>query len=131
MCAPDQLNILIADDDRTMRRVVAGVLNGMGDVIVVNECANGREAVTMARARAPDVIIMDIDMPIMNGFDATSEILALAKETKVVVFSSTYAQPYIERAFAVGATGFVSKKKTAHLPDAIRAVLSGRCFLVS
>ena len=107
------------------------VLKNDGDIVIVGEAVNGQEAVALVDEHQPDVVIMDIDMPLLNGLQATAKILAAHARTKVVMFSANTGQSVIESAFSNGAAGFVAKHESAQLSHAIRAVSQGHLFLGS
>jgi DNA-binding NarL/FixJ family response regulator len=122
-----QITVLLADDHAPVRQGLRTLLDNDAQILVVGEARNGREAVDMARKARPDVVLMDISMPIMNGLEATREILAELPSTKIIVLSAQTDEAYVERAMALGAVGYISKQKSAEtLTWSIREVAMGR-----
>jgi DNA-binding NarL/FixJ family response regulator len=100
-----------------------------GGIEVVGEAHNGREAVTMTAALRPDVVVMDIAMPLLNGLEATRQILAAFPSTKVLILSAHSDDAYIDRVIAVGAVGFLIKQTSAQiLAKAIHEIMAGNAF---
>lgn len=121
--------ILLADDHAMMREGLATILQAAG-MEIVGAVGNGREAVHSARVLAPDVVVMDVSMPELNGFEATREILARAPGVQVVMLSMHTSREHVHRAFAAGATGYVLKDAAgAEVVAAVRAVCAGRRYL--
>lgn len=123
------INVLVTDDDRGVRRLVREMLKNDGDIVIVGEASNGQEAVTLAKAHQPDVVVMDVDMPLLNGLQATARLRASGSASKVVMFSANTDQAVVESAFSNGAVGFVAKREPSQLGRAIRAVNQGHLFL--
>lgn len=123
------IHVLVTDDDRGVRRLVREVLKNDGDIVIVGEAENGHEAVVLTQARCPDVVVMDIDMPFLNGLQATAKILASGSPAKVLMFSANTGPSVVESAFSNGAAGFVAKHEPSQLGRAIRAVNQGHLFL--
>ncbi len=123
-----KITVLLADDHAVIRRSLRELLEE-GQIKVVGQARNGREAVTMARTLRPDVILMDIAMPVLNGLQATRQILAANPAAKVLILSAHSDDAYIERMTTVGAVGFLEKQTAAEfLTEAIREVVKGRRF---
>ena len=114
------LRILIADDHEVMRHGLRTVLEAHPGWTIAGEAANGRQAVEMARALKPDVIIMDISMPEMNGLDATREILRDAPASEILILTLHDSEHLAENVLKVGARGYVLKSDAA--TDLVRAV---------
>lgn len=128
--APMPISVLLADDHALLRSGLKVLLRRQPDMAVVAEARNGKEAIALSRLHRPDVVVMDVQMPLMNGLDATREVRDLLPATKVLVLSSQVESPAVERAVAAGAAGFISKHTAlGTLPRAIREVFSGRQFL--
>jgi DNA-binding NarL/FixJ family response regulator len=124
------ITILLAEDHRVIREGLLALLQTETDIKVVGEAENGRQAVALASKLCPDVVIMDISMPLLNGIEATRQILQSTANTKVLVFSSYNDDIYIEQAMAFGASGFLVKQTdTLKLPAAIRGAHHGRPFI--
>ena len=124
-----KITVLLADDHAVMRQGLCMLLETGGHSEVVGQARNGREAVEMARTLRPDVILMDIAMPVLNGLEATRQILVANPAAKVLILSVHCDDEYIERMIAVGAAGFLEKLTAAELlPTAIREVAKGNLF---
>ena len=124
-----KITVLLADDQAVIRRSLRQLLEAEGQIKVVGKARNGREAVTMAARLRPDVILMDIAMPVLNGLQATRQILAANPAAKVLILSAHSDDAYIERMTTVGAVGFLEKQTAAGiLTEAIREVVNGRRF---
>jgi DNA-binding NarL/FixJ family response regulator len=124
------ITIIIAED-HTIVREGLGILLGLEkDFLVVAVAANGREAVTLALELRPDVVVMDIAMPLLNGLEATRQILRTAPETKILMLSAHSDDAYVKQALAYGAVGFLVKQTASNLlAEAIREVhQGGACF---
>jgi DNA-binding NarL/FixJ family response regulator len=122
-----QVTVLLADDNAPIRQGLRALLDRDRGIRVVGEARNGREAVGMARTSRPQVILMDISMPIINGLEATRQILAERPGTRVIVLSAHVEDEYVERAKAVGAVGYVAKQMSDEgLAGLIHDVSAGR-----
>jgi len=104
-----RIRVLIADDHDTVRSIVRTLLAIEGDFDVVAEAVNGREAVELAKIYRPDVIIMDMTMPTLDGVSATREVLQILPESKVIIFSANQDPAASRISFAAGAVGFINK----------------------
>ena len=121
------IKTLLADDHTVVREGLRALLSTDSGILVVGEAHNGREAVERAVALRPDVIVMDIAMPLLNGLEATRQILASVPGTKVLILSAHSDDAYIDRVIAVGAVGFLIKQTSAQiLAKAIHEVMSGK-----
>jgi DNA-binding NarL/FixJ family response regulator len=114
------LRIVIADDHEVMRHGLRTVLEGRPGWKIAGEAANGRQAVELVRALKPDVIIMDISMPEMNGLDATREILRDAPASEILILTLHDSEQLAEDVLKAGARGYVLKSDAA--TDLVRAV---------
>jgi DNA-binding NarL/FixJ family response regulator len=106
---------MIADDHDTVRSIVRTLLTMEGDFEVVAEAINGREAVNLAQIHRPDIIIMDMTMPTLDGISATREVLQILPETKVLIFSANQDPAASRAALAAGAVGFIKKPTSRKL----------------
>ena len=125
-----KMKILVVDDHAIMRDGIGALLVLQDDVEIVGEAANGNEAVERARELSPDVVIMDIAMPGMDGLEATRRIVKKNPKVKVLVLTQYDNKEYILSAIKAGAAGFVPKRALgSELVSAIRAVYQGNSFL--
>ncbi|MEI6278272.1 MAG: response regulator transcription factor [Verrucomicrobiae bacterium] len=123
------ITVLLAEDHLIVREGLLALLKLESDIKVVGEAVNGREAVTLAAKLRPDVIVMDVAMPLLNGLEATRQILRATPGAKVLMLSAHGDDAYVEKAMEIGAAGYVIKQSTAHvLADAIREVHAGNPF---
>lgn len=124
------IRILLADDHRLVREGIRLVLEMESDMIVVAEAENGLVAVQKAQELKPDVVVMDLSMPEMNGIDATSRITRDIPEVRVIALSMNCNQRFITEVLSAGANGFVLKECASEvLVSAIRTVASGGVYL--
>ncbi|MEU6462686.1 response regulator transcription factor [Streptomyces sp. NPDC046976] len=124
------IRVLIADDQMMVREGFSVLLNAMPDIEVVGEAVNGREAVERVRQLAPDVVLMDIRMPELNGIEATREIVAADAAAKVLVLTTFDLDEYVYQALRAGASGFLLKDASARqLADGVRVVAAGEALL--
>ena len=120
------IRVLIADDQMMVREGFSVLLNAMPDIEVVGEAVNGRQAVDKVRELAPDVVLMDIRMPELNGIEATREIVAADGAAKVLVLTTFDLDEYVFGALRAGASGFLLKNTEAReLLEAVRTVARG------
>jgi DNA-binding NarL/FixJ family response regulator len=129
MKANPRIRILLAEDHGIVRQGLRALLTLEGDFEIVGEARTGREAVELARSLEPDVVLMDIAMPILNGVEATRQILSTSSRPKVLILSAHSDDAYIELTRATGVTGFLEKQTSAEiLSKAIREVAKGVPF---
>ena len=115
------IRLLLADDQLLVRAGFGSILGKQADIEVVGEAANGVEAVTLARQLKPDLVLMDIRMPVMDGLAATEQVLALPDAPRVVVLTTFDADEYVYAALRSGASGFLLKDiSPEHLVRAVR-----------
>jgi DNA-binding NarL/FixJ family response regulator len=125
-----QLRILIADDHGLVRRGARAVLRSRRGWRVVGEAANGREAVQKAKELKPDVAVVDIGMPELDGVEVTRQIRETVPDTKVLVLTMHESDQMVRRALEAGARGYLLKSDlTECLEKAVEAVAEGKCFL--
>lgn len=121
-----KLRILIADDHTLMRVGLKAMLHYQPDMTVVGEAANGEKAVSLAKELKPDVVIMDLMMPILNGAEATKRMLEADSSSKIIILTSFGASADMARALKYGALGAQVKEAPAEaLIDAIHTVMAG------
>jgi DNA-binding NarL/FixJ family response regulator len=126
------IRIFIVDDHHLFRAGIHALLEKLPDVAVVGEAGTGREALKLIQAQPPDVVLMDILMPELNGLDATARIAAQFPNVRVIILSINAAEEYVVQALRAGAAGYLLKNVSpAELELAIKAVVRGETFLSS
>ena len=124
------ISILIADDHRVVLDGLRLLLETKGDIKVVGEAVTGREAVQKARELKPDIVIMDIAMPELNGIEAAQQISILLPATRIIILSMHSTTEHVMRALKAGAQGYLLKESTGtELMDAVRAVSAGHRYM--
>jgi DNA-binding NarL/FixJ family response regulator len=124
------VRVLIADDDEIVRAGLRAVLSSDEAIEIVDEAPDGRLAIQRARHRRPDVVLMDVRMPELDGITATRELLAVAPETRVLVLTTFEQDDYIMGALKAGASGFLLKRsRPEELIAAIHTVAAGEALL--
>ena len=122
----EPIRILIADDHALLRRGLATLLGFNKDIAVVGDAKNGEEAVKAAIKLKPDVVVMDLSMPVMDGVEATRQIREALPDTHVLILTSYSTSVDVSRAMEAGASGaFVKDAEDERLVDAIRTVAAG------
>ena len=122
-----KLRVLLVDDHTVVRNGLRKLLEATGELIVVGEVGDGTAAVTEAERLAPDVVVMDVGLPGINGIEATRRILAAQPGTPVLILSMHADLQYIRQSVAAGARGYVLKDADAHeVATAVLAVCSGK-----
>jgi DNA-binding NarL/FixJ family response regulator len=125
-----KIRVLVADDHTILRKGLCSLLEGKPDIEVVGEAEDGREAVEKVEALLPDVVLMDITMPRLNGLEATRQIKRLFPKVKIVALTMYTNEEYIQQFLQAGASGYVVKQAApAELISAIQAVYRGDSFL--
>ena len=123
------IHILLADDHTVVRKGLRLLLESQPGFHVVADAANGREAVALAADHHPEVVVMDIAMPILNGIEAARQIIAKLPQTAIVFLSMHADESYVLRALKAGARAYLLKDSAEHdLIDAVRAVSEGKAF---
>jgi len=124
-----QITVLLAEDNTIFRKSLKLLIESDGDIKVVGEAKNGREAVQMAKRLRPEVIVMDIAMPLLNGLEATEQIMETTPAPRILILSAHPDPEYIMQAVLLGASGYLIKQSSTQvLDDAIREVLKGNSF---
>lgn len=124
--AAEPIRVLMVDDDALVRSGLAMILGGAPDIDIVGQAVDGRDGVRAAREHRPDVVLMDIRMPLMNGLEATEHIASWDSPPKVIVLTTFDADDYVTRALGAGASGFLMKDTPpAAIIEAIRRVADG------
>jgi two-component system response regulator NreC len=126
----EQIAVLIADDHTIVRSGVRMLLEAEPDIKVVGEALNGLEAIELAESLRPDVVLMDITMPVMDGLEATSQIKTRFPQINVLVLTMHRSDDYFFEMLKAGASGYILKgAKTSELINAVRIVQGGEVFL--
>lgn len=126
----DTLKILVVDDQSLMRQAMTSFVTFEKDMEVVAQASDGAEAVNLAVQLKPDVILMDLQMPVMNGIDATSKITAALPSTKVLAVTTFHSEDYVVPALKAGASGYIVKdSEPEDIINAIRSVHEGNSVL--
>jgi DNA-binding NarL/FixJ family response regulator len=124
------IRVLVADDEELVRTGLRLILDTEPDIEVVAEASNGRQAVDMAKALRPDVVLLDIRMPELDGLEATRQLLGDQATCRVVILTTFDLDQYVYEALQAGASGFLLKDTPAHqLVTAIRAAAAGDALL--
>ena len=124
------VTVFLAEDHRMVREGFRLLIETQSDIKVVGEAGNGRETVRQVIKLAPDVVLMDIEMPELNGIEATRQICEACLSTKVIILSMYSTSQHISRAFKAGARGYILKESAGEdVIKAIRTVNSGKIFL--
>ena len=132
MSASSKIRVLLTDDHKLFRAGIRAVLQTLGDVEVVAEAADGREALRLVAAHRPDVILMDILMPSLNGLDAAARMARASPDTRVIMLSMNADEDSVLKALRAGAVGYLVKTADpAELELAIRTAVRGGKFLSS
>lgn len=122
--------VLIADDDELMRAGLAAVLSSDDEIEVVGEAATGREAVALAHRRDPDVVLMDVRMPDLDGIAATRELAGAAPSARVLILTTFEEDDYIFGGLQAGASGFLLKRtRPEELIRAVHTIAAGESLL--
>ena len=124
------IRVFLADDHAVLRDGMRSLLEEQGDIVVVGDAPNGRLAVQQAQQLAPDVVVMDIAMPELNGIDAARQIREVSPATQVVILSMYSTAEHIRHALEAGVKGYLLKEAAGtEVVDAVRAVHAGRRYL--
>ena len=125
-----RIRILLADDHAVVRQGFKMILNAQPDMEIVGEAANGREAVELAEQLKPDVVVMDVAMPELNGIEATRRVVGSFPHTRVIALSMHKDSVYVREVLRAGARGYLLKDSGAgDLVSAVRAVAQGEGYL--
>ncbi len=128
----NSIRVLLADDHRLMRAGIRALLKSLDLVQVIAEAGTGHEAIDLAEQHQPDLVIMDIGMPELNGLEATARLKKLSPPPRVIILSMHANEEYVKRALQAGAAGYLLKgAEPAELELAIKAVMRGETYLTS
>jgi len=123
------ITVLLADDHAVVRDGLRALLEIEADIQVVGEADTGRKAVQLTKQLLPAVVVMDIAMPLLNGLEATRQILKALPATRVLILSAHSDDEYVDEVIRMGAAGYLVKQTSAHdLPKAIREAHAGKTF---
>jgi DNA-binding NarL/FixJ family response regulator len=124
------ISVLIADDQAMVRAGLRLILESEDDIVVVAEAENGKEGVRLARREKPDVVLMDVRMPVMDGLEATRQITEQVEGTRVIVLTTFDLDDYVYGSLRAGASGFLLKDADGdQLVNAIRVVAAGDALI--
>lgn len=124
------IRVLVADDHALVRESIRALLANQGDMEIVATAGDGNEAVQLAMFHQPDVVVMDISMPNMDGIHATELIRQAQDAINIVILSMHVNAALVQQAMRMGARGYVLKRRaTDELPEAVRAAYNGELFL--
>ncbi len=124
------ISVFLVDDHRILREGLALLLQAQGDIRVAGEAEDGREAVTKILAARPDIVLMDITMPELNGIEAARQIRAEAPSTRIIILSVHSDSEHVFQVFQAGAQGYLLKESAgAEVVRAVREVHAGRRYL--
>lgn len=124
------ISVVLADDHTVVRDGLRLLLEASGDIRVIGEAADGRSAVRRVKRLQPDIVLMDIAMPELNGIEATSRIRETCPRTRVIVLSMHDSKEYIHRALKAGASGYLLKDSAGkEVVKAVRQVITGHYYL--
>jgi len=124
------IRVMLADDHAVVRDGLRMVLEAQSDIEVVGEASNGREAIRLAKRLRPDIAMLDVAMPELNGIEAAEQIHALSPSTRIVILSMYSTREHILRALRAGAMGYLLKESAAaEVVTAVREVSSARKYL--
>jgi len=130
MTRPDVIRVILADDHLVVRAGLKALLGATKDIEVVGEATNGREAIALIQRLAPDVAVMDLDMPQMDGISATRELSKLQLSTRVLILTMHTEEEYLVTLLEAGAAGYLMKNAAdRELADAVRAVAAGDSYV--
>jgi len=126
------INIVLADDHKMVRKGLRAVLSSEPDFAIVGEAENGQEAVDMVESLQPDILILDLMMPLLNGLQVARLLTGKKLRTGIIMHSLYDGEAYISEALRSGARAYVLKESPSHeLINAVREVMSGRLYISS
>ena len=123
---PSMIRALVADDHALLRKGLAAVINAEPDMKLVAEACNGEEAIEQFRSHQPDVALMDLQMPVLNGIEAMNRIIMEFPQARIIVLTTYNGDAQVLRALRAGARSYILKGNDRELVETIHAVVSGR-----
>jgi len=127
-----KITVLLVEDHLHCREALKHLLESSEDIKVIGEAKDGREAVRLTKSLLPEVVVMDISMPLLNGIEATRQIIENLPKSRVLILSAHSEAEYIEQAMMCGASGYLIKQSSTHmLAEAVREVGMGNSFFCS
>lgn len=123
------ITVLLADDHAMVRDGLRYILEAAGDIQIIALASNGNEAVAHALTTCPDIAVIDISMPVMDGIEATKQIKEICPRTRIVTLSMYHTGEYIKRSIKAGALGYVLKEAAGtELVEAVRSLHAGKRY---
>ena len=124
-----RITVLLAEDHMIVREGLKALLEAEGDIEILCQARNGREAIKLASIHRPDVVLIDIAMPELNGLQAARQILQATPESRIIILSAHEDEAYLDHALETGVSGYLVKQSSAHmLAEAVRTVAAGKSF---
>ena len=126
----DPITILLTDDHHIVRSGLRSLIESQPNFKIVGEAENGRQAIQLCRELAPDIILMDISMPELNGIEATRQVLADSAKTKIIILSVHSSRRFVAEVFKAGASGYLLKNCSFdEIVAAVNAVIEGGVYI--
>ena len=127
-----EITVLVVEDHTIVRQGIVSLINKEDDITIVGEADDGRQAIKLCREKKPNIIVMDLAMPHLNGIETTQIVKKECPKTNIIILSMYSEEEYIFKAIDAGASGYLTKKNAAEdLIKAIRAVHDGKAFFSS
>jgi DNA-binding NarL/FixJ family response regulator len=123
------LRTLVVDDHEGLRKLLRSMLEAKTECVVVGEATDGLQAIEQAKELQPDLILLDLSLPKLNGMEAGRRILKLCPHSKIVFLSQDSSRDVVQGALGLGAAGYLLKSDATELPLAVDAILQGEVFV--